>query len=320
MAGINGMGMTFNLPNFNGVLYGLTPEDTPFVSAIGALSGGGEPVYAKEFEWQTYDLRAPVNPGHLEGQPAPQAQNRVRANLKNITQIFHSQLSVSYTKLAASMQRNGLPHVQSSATAGVNEMDWQVAQELKALKRDLEITFLNGTYQLDSTDQIPRKTRGVLSAITTNVVANATPAALTELMVLNLMQSIWTNGGIQEADTATLMTNATQKRKLTKIFITDKNYQEQTRNVGGVRCTTIETDFGRLNIMLNRHFPNDRLGVISLEVCKPRIMMIPGKGFLFLEPLAKIGASDQAQIYGEVGLEYGNELQHGLITNLTTTN
>ena len=318
MAGINGMGTTFNLPNFNGVLYGLTPEDTPFVSAIGALSGGGEPVYAKEFEWQTYDLRAPVNPSNLEGALAPEAQNRVRANLSNITQIFHSSVSVSYTKLAATAMRSGLPHNQGGQDGTpANEMQWQIEQELKALKRDLEFTFLQGTYAKDTASNVARKTRGLLSAITTNVIANATPAALTETMVLDLMQSIWTNGGIQEAETATLMTNAAQKRKLTKIFITDKGYTEETRNVGGVRCQTIETDFGRLNIMLNRHFPSAQLGVVSLEVCKPRIMMIPGKGFLFLEPLAKVGASDQAQLYGEIGLEYGNELQHGKITNLT---
>ena len=34
--------------------------------------------------------------------------------------------------------------------------------------------------------------------------------------------------------------------------------------------------------------------------------------------LAKIGASDRAQIYGEVGLEYGVEKHHGKIVNLAT--
>src|SRR5690606_8240445 len=102
---------------------------------------------------------------------------------------------------------------------------------------------------------------------------------------------------------------------LTKIFITDKNYQEQTRSVGGVSVQTIETDFGRLNIMLNRHMPADVLAVVSLDECAPVFLEIPGKGFLFVEPLAKEGASDRNQIYGEIGLEYGNEKAHGKITN-----
>lgn len=312
MAGINGMGLTFNLPNFNGTLYGLTPEDTPFTSAIGVMSNGGEPVYAKDFEWQTYDLRAVENPAHLEGQDAPTARERVRANVTNVTQIFHSQVSLSYTKLAAMAQRDGLNNVQPTSQA--NEMTWQVAQELKALKRDIEHVFLNGVYAKPADNATARKTRGILAAITTNVVAAG--GALTEEMALDLMQSIWDNGGIQEQESATLMCGSTVKRALTDIFITQKNYTEETRSVGGVHVTTIETDFGKLNVRLNRYMPAGSLGVFSLELCKPRILLIPGKGFLFLEELAKTGASDKCQLYGEIGLEYGNERQHGKITGI----
>lgn len=316
MPGINGMGLTFNLPNFNGTIYGLTPTDTPFTSAIGVLSDGGEPVYAKDFEWQTYDLRAVENPSHLEGQDAPDARERVRTSVDNVAQVFHSQVAVSYTKMAAIAQRNGLNNAQPSATAGANEMNWQIMQELKALKRDIEHVFINGKFSKPADNTAPRKTRGLLEAITTNVVANATTAALTEKMVLDIMQQVWDNGGIQEQETATLMTNSGLKRQLSKIFITDKNYTEETRNVAGVNVQTIETDFGKLNVMLNRYMPTSELAVTSLEMCKPRILVIPGKGFLFLEPLAKTGASEKAQLYGEIGLEYGNERQHGKITNL----
>ncbi len=313
MAGINGMGLTFNLPNFNGTLYGLTPEDTPFTSAIGVMSNGGEPVYAKDFEWQTYDLRAVEIPAHLEGQDAPTARERVRASVDNVTQIFHSQVSLSYTKLAAMAQRSGLNNVQPTSQA--NEMTWQVAQELKALKRDMEHTFLNGVYAKPADNTAARKTRGILAAIATNVVAAG--GALTEDMILDLMQGIWDNGGIQEQESATLMCGSTVKRALTTIFVTNKGYAEETRSVGGVHVTTIETDFGKLNVRLNRYMPTGTLGVFSLEVCKPRILLIPGKGFLFLEELAKTGASDKCQLYGEIGLEYGNERQHGKITGIT---
>ena len=314
MAGITGMGLTFSLPNFNGPLFGITPTDTPFSSAIGALSGGGEAVYAKDFEWQTYDLRAAAQPAHLEGQNAPTAQERVRASVDNVTQIFHSQVSLSYTKLAATAQRNGLNNVQPTAQA--NEFDWQIEQELKSLKRDIEFTLVNGTYAKPADNTTARKTRGIIAATTTNVIA-AGSVALTETMVLNLMQTVWENGGIQEEETATVMVNAAQKRALTKIFITDKNYREETRTVGGVHVQTIETDFGRLNVMLNRHMPTTVLQVVSLEMCKPKFLLIPGKGFLFLEELSRVGASIQAQIYGELGLEYGNERCHGNITNLS---
>lgn len=136
-------------------------------------------------------------------------------------------------------------------------------------------------------------------------------------MVLDLLQKVWTSGGIQVSETATLMCGAWQKRMLTAEFITKKNYREQTRNVAGVSVTTIETDFGTLNVMLNRYMPSDAVEVGSLDQCAPVLLETPGKGFLFSEPLAKTGSVDKAQIYGEIGLENGPENAHGKITGLT---
>jgi len=138
-------------------------------------------------------------------------------------------------------------------------------------------------------------------------------------MILDLMQLIWDPGGIRESETAAIVVNSWQKRQLTTQFITNKGYAEQTRNVGGVACTTIETDFGRLNVMLERNMPADQVLVASLEDCAPRHLLIPNKGFLFIEALGKVGASEKHQIYGEIGLEYGSEIFHGKITNLTTS-
>jgi len=100
------------------------------------------------------------------------------------------------------------------------------------------------------------------------------------------------------------------KRGLTKLFITNKNYQEQTRNIGGVSVQTIETDFGRLNLMLERHMPTAALQIVSLGECAPVFLPIRDKGFLFVEELSKAGASEKRQMYGEVGLKYGNERRH----------
>ncbi|PZM91287.1 MAG: hypothetical protein DIU79_12995 [Actinobacteria bacterium] len=315
MAGITALGTTYNLPNYTGILHQLTPADTPFFSAIGGLSGGRQTT-SIEFEWQTFDLRAAGQNVTMEGQDAPPEQNRVRANVSNIVQIHHETVGVSYTKLAAVGYKAGVNN--DLANPITNELDWQVEQMLKQMVRDIEWSFINGTYQKPADNSAPRKTRGILEAITTNVIANLTPTPLTEDMVLNLLQMVWESGGIMESETATLMCGAWQKRQLTKIFITDRNYQETSRNVGGVNVQVIETDFGRLNLMLNRHMPADTVAVVSLEQCAPVYHEIPGKGHFFAEPLALTGAYERTQLYGEVGLMYGNERTHGKITGLTT--
>lgn len=324
MAGITGQGTTHNLPNYVGELFSVTPTDTPFLSAIGGLTGG-ESTTSTLFQWQGYDLRAPENNRQrVEGAAAPTAEQRVRFNVTNVVEIHQEALELTYTKQAATGQYNstGSTHPGAVGIAGTNpvtsELDWQTQQHLIQIARDIEVSFLTGAFANPATNATPRKTRGLLEATATNVITNGVAAPLTEGMILDLLQQVWTNGGIQVSETATIMANAWQKRMLSKIFITDKNYQEQTRNVGGVNVQTIETDFGRLNIMLERHMPADQISVVSLEECAPVFLNIPGKGFLFTEPLAKTGAADRFQIYGEVGLKYGNEKAHGKITGLTT--
>jgi hypothetical protein len=63
--------------------------------------------------------------------------------------------------------------------------------------------------------------------------------------------------------------------------------------------------------------PTDVLALLDMSVCVPTFLEIPGKGHFFSEPLAKTGAFDLVQIYGEIGLEYGPEQFHGQITAIT---
>lgn len=325
MPGVAAIANVYNTPNYVGELFALTPSDTPFLSAIGGLTGGKR-ANGVVHTWQVYDYRAP-DPARqrLEGADAPPPESRVRGTARNVVEIHQETVGVTYTRQAAQQQfaGTGSPIANAAAISGTNpvpdEMDWQTRQSLIQIARDVEVSFLTSTMAEPTDNSTARKTGGILQAIKSNIVTNAQPAALTEKMVLDLLQSVWSNGGIQVSETATLMCGAWQKRQLTNQFVTLKNYREQTRNVGGVSVTTIETDFGQLNVSLNRYMPADTVLVVSLDQCAPVLLETPGKGFLFSEPLAKTGAADKAQIYGEIGLEYGPEIAHGKITGLTTT-
>ncbi len=395
---------THQLPNYLGELFGLTPEDTPFLSMAGGLTGG-KSVDATMFGWQTYDLRDPSQNARLEGAAAPTAEARVRAWVFNVVEIHHETLSTTYTKMAATGQlgTTGSAHTFNELSGTdqpvMNEHDWQVAQMVKQIARDIEFSFLNGSFQEPSDNVTARQTRGILAAITTNVstqsgtlltgctieaddelvtktshglsagdqvaftsltggvglklsdfetyfviaagiTANAFAVSLvlggtavnittdysdasvlpltepTALMVLQIMQDIWDNGGLMEGETRTTFVNSGLKRYLTKFFITDQGYQETSRNVGGVNLTVVETDFGKLNIALDRYMPKDVMAFVSMEQITPVFLNIPGKGFLFKEELAKTGAKDEDQIYGEVGLEYGPQLSHGKLVGV----
>lgn len=314
MAGIVGQGTTFNLPNFVGDLFNITPTDTPLLSRIGGLTGG-EQTNAKLFDWGFYDLRAPGDRTRVEGANAPSAEERVRETGYNVVEIHQEAVEISYTKQAATGQYGVTVDQRINGAGNVgDELEWQVDAALVQMALDIEWSFINQTFANPATNATPRKTRGLLAAITTNVT-DAAGGALTEDMILDTMQAAWTSGGLQEGETRTLMVNAALKRALTAIFITGKGYQETTRNAAGVNLTVIETDFGAVNIMLNRHMPTGSLVVASLEDLAPVFLLIPGKGFLFVEELAKVGAAERRQMYGEVGLRYGNERKHAKIIN-----
>lgn len=399
MAGITGMGDTFDLPNFVGELFNQSTEDTPFLSAIGGLTGG-EVVNAKRFEWETYDLRDPSARYRLEGAAAPTAEQRVRANASNVLQIVHEAVDISYTKLAAVGQMGDgtiFPEVQGSNPV-TNEWAWQVDKALIQIARDLNYAFINGTYAEPADNATERQTRGLFEAIATNVIApdlqldsawtgedaddlvditahglvegqriqvhtltggsglvedsdyfvrggvdltantfsiattrggaavsfgsNITVGTLvaypfvTSNMLGDAMQAAYDSGGLAFGETRVALVSPQQKRSLTEALVTNKGYVEQTRNVGGVNLTVIETDFGQLSIMVDRIVPNGNIALLSLEEFAPVFLPIPGKGFLFLEELAKAGSNQSAQIYGEIGLRYGDELKSAKIVGL----
>ena len=83
-----------------------------------------------------------------------------------------------------------------------------------------------------------------------------------------------------------------------------------------MNVTQLETDFGMLNVMLDRHVPKDAIIVCSLDQLAPVFLNVPGKGVFFEEPLAKTGSTDAVQIYGEIGLKFGNEKAHGVLRGL----
>ena len=317
MATITGIATTYNCPNYVGELFAASPEDTPFLSAIGGLTGG-ESVGATTITWEGYDLRdADDSRQRTEGADATALEARARFSASNVLEIHQEAVAVSYTKLGATRQvGSGTGATQVTAdTMPADELAWQVEQKLKEVARDIEKAFLTGIYSNPTTNAQPRKTRGLVNAITTNTATTTHKAGeLTEDEVLDLMQKVWTAGGMRESETRTVIVNATLKRALSRIFLKDAGYRHSDRNVGGVNLQTFETDFGTCNIMLSGLMPVDKLVVASLEQIKPAFLEVPGKGHLFAEPLSKTGAAEKVQLYCETGLIYGNEKAHGVLT------
>jgi len=242
---------------------------------------------------------------------APTPTTYVRAEDTNTVQIFQEQVSVSYAKQSVSGEISGLSVLGFQQPVG-NEKEFQIAANLRQIALDAEYTFLNGAYQAATNAGVAAKTRGIITAATTNTIA-AGSAALSKTLIDQLMRTMAGNGAqfIQPV----VFCNAFQKQKLTDIY----GYAPESRTVGGLNIRQIETDFAVVSIVYDPQVPAGTLLVADMSVVYPVFLPVPDKGVLFYEELSKTGASESGQIYGQMGLDYGPEEYHGTITGLATS-
>lgn len=310
MGAVSGQATTFNLPQYAGELFLVSPSATPLLS----LLGSGVATDKKVFSWQTVDLGSRVTTGRLEGAAAPTAGERSKSEVYNVCEIFQKQIELTYTAQAAI---NSLSNTYGGGVNGApNELDLQTMLALKDMALDVNYQFINGTKTIPVNNSSARLMGGLLEAISTNEVTAS--GDLTAYDVNDAMQDIFDANGFEQGNMV-MVVPSVQKMWLSKVYITASRL-ETSRNVGGVSVSQIVTDFGNLDIIIDNAMPTDTIMIINKAQVKPRILNIPGKGFLFVEPLAKTGSSDCYQLYGEIGIQWGNQLAHAKITGLTATN
>lgn len=314
---VSGTGTNWNLPNYAGELFTADATTTPLLSMIGGLTGGKK---TTNFEFPTsvdYAFPAAAQPAITETASitAPTAVEIARGQIKNVTQIFQEKISLTYSKMSNSGRLSGI-NTAGSANPAADEKAWQIAQALKKIARDVEFTFINGSYQIATSAAVANKTRGLIEAtsLSGGSTIDATKAVLSKALLDQLFKTMAENGAY--FDNMVLYANAKQKQAITNLYATAYNATMAPGTRAGMAVSEIETDFGRVAIVYDRFVPTDAIVMADIAHIAPVFQEVPGKGILFEEPLAKTGASEDIQIYGEIGLDHGAPYLHGSITNL----
>lgn len=320
MANVNAAATSWNCPNYTGELYLIGANQTPFLNMIGGLQGGGIRTIA-DFQFplaQPWALETAAQPAVTEDASltAPNPWTYVRDQDVNTVQIFHRAVTVSYAKQSVVGQ------VVADGTTGLvdltgiqpvqNEKDFQISAHMRQIAVNVDYTFLNGQYAQATSAVVAAKSRGIITAATTNTV-DASAADLSKPLMDQLLRAMASNGA--EFVNVVIFCNAFQKQMLSDIY----GYAPQDRNVGGYNINQIETDFAVLGVVWAPNVPVGTLLIADLSVCAPVFLPVPEKGVLFYEELSKTGAAEKGQIYGQIGLDYGPEEYHGTITNLSTS-
>jgi len=320
MANTNAAATVWNCPNYTGELFLIGANQTPFLNMIGGLQGASIRTVG-DFQFplaQPWALEAASQPAITEtaSLTAPTPWTYVREQDVNTCQIWQRQVSVSNAKQSVTGQvtaddTTGLIDISDDQPVQ-NERDFQIMAHMRQLSLNIDYTFLNGAYQQATDAGTAAKTRGIITACTTNTVA-AAAATLSKPLIDQLLRTMAGNGS--EFVNPVVFCNAFQKQRISDIY----GYAPEDRNVGGYNIKQVETDFAILGIVWAPNVPAATLLIADLSVCAPVFLPVPEKGVLFYEELSKTGASEKGQIYGQIGLDYGPEEYHGTITNLATS-
>ena len=315
---------SFSCPNYSGLLYNKANTNTPFLNMI---SGNVQYTNAVEFvcgQYYTSEEGAIPSISETASLTAPTATFVTRSQMSNVTQIFMESVAISYAKQSNMATLSGVNLAGQTANPQ-DELSFQVARKMEKIKRSIEKTFIQGTYNKATSDATVNKTRGIVSAITTNVIsaesgsgANKVNAPLDLWLVNSIVQKIKDNGG--DISNLILLANTDNLLQLHGDAI------EMRMPIGnpymsayGIQLKDLILPVGTtIHLAAGEFIPEGTVLVINPSVMGPVEQPTPNKGNFFLEELAKEGAGTKYQIFGQIGLDHGPEWYHGKITGLST--
>lgn len=289
-------------------IYRISPEETPFVSAIG--KGSASSVFP---EWQTDALGAAANNKVEQGNNATIAATTPTKRVGNRTQISEKTFSVT-----------GTQEVVDKA-GRKSEVAYQKAKKMLELKRDIEFAAINNTTAVTAASGVAPQARGIAGWLATNNNLGATGVApnpdtntaptdgtlrtFTEAMLKDVGQKCWEQGG----DPSLLFVPAALRATVSGFT----GVAQKTNDVKSKAATTVATadiyvgDFGTYTVVNSRH--QRARDVFLIDPKRWKLLTLRG---MKATALAKTGDADNWMINTEWTLQSNQEAASGAIRDL----
>lgn len=306
---------SFGVLNYSGMLFNKGNTRTPLSAIIGGRAKTTNHVeFVTGQEYTAGGAGSQPEISETASLTAPDATVVTRDQKTNVTQIFQESVGISYAKQSNMGTLAGV-NIANQQANPVNELDFQVAAKIQKINRDIEYTFINGVFNKATSDATVNKTRGLVSAITTNVTAmGSKPLGLWD--IADMVKKIYganapTDGLCLWCDAITLFqVNADAVQNGLTVV-------PAAREINGIALSSVVTPIGVVYLYLGECLPAGTALLLNLNVIAPVYQPVPGKGNFFLEQLAKVGAGEKYQLFGQIGLDHGPEWYHGKFTGIS---
>ena len=307
---------SFATPNYSGLLFQKGRADTPFSSML-----AGKTRYSNSVEFATgveYNVGEATIPAFSEKDTlkAPDAKLATRTQKSNVTQIFMDSFYVGDVKQSNMGTMSGI-NVAGQEPNPMSEMDFQAGVCMKRIAINVEKTLIQGTYNKAGNDTEVNKTRGIVEAITTNVM-DLGGKAISIWDVADALSAIHSAGGSTEG--LILWCDSVTKFQFSaEAAANGFTVINQSRNVNGLSVASIETPAGTVNLHVGAYLPAGTALLLNFDVIFPVEQIVPGKGNFYVQEMAKTGFGTKYSVLGQIGLDHGPEWMHAKFTNIKTT-
>ena len=308
---------SFSVLNYSGMLFNRGNTRTPLSSVIGGrakTTNHVEFVIGQEYTGGGNGAQPEISEG--ASLTAPEASVATRTQSTNVTQIFMESVGISYAKQSNMGTISGL-NVANQQANPISELDFQVAVKMQKVARDIEYTFINGEFNKALSDSTVNKTRGLVSAITSNVTAMGNkPLGLWN--IAEMLKKVYESNA--PTQNLVLWCDAITMFQINADAVNNGlTVIPASREVNGIALSSVVTPLGVVYLYLGECLPAGTALLLNLDVIAPVYQPVPNKGNFFLEPLAKTGAGEKYQLFGQLGLDHGPEWYHGKFTGIATT-
>ena len=307
---------SFSVLNYSGMLFNRGNTRTPLSSMIGGrakTTNHVEFVIGQEYVGGGNGAQPEISEG--ASLTAPEASVATRNQSTNVTQIFMESVGISYAKQSNMGTISGV-NVANQQANPISELDFQVAVKMQKVARDIEYTFINGEFNKALSDSTVNKTRGLVSAISSNVKAMGNkPLGLWD--IAEMLKKVYESNA--PTQNLVLWCDAITMFQINADAVNNGlTVIPASREINGIALSSVVTPLGVVYLYLGECLPAGTALLLNLDVIAPVYQPVPGKGNFFLEPLAKTGAGEKYQLFGQLGLDHGPEWYHGKFTGIST--
>ena len=291
------------------VIYNVSPEDTPILSAIPRAAAK-----STKHEWQLDALATPATNAVIEGDEATVDAMTATTRAFNYCQISDKVIAVSGTQSAV------------DAAGRADEMAYQIAKKSKELKKDMEFDLIEPNVQAAGSATAARELGSIPTWIKTNgdagtsgslstgsgtdLPGSGTDRDLTEAILKTVIKEVYTSGG----DMDMLVCPPSVKQVISGFNANTTRFGPAGDKTEYAAIDVYSSDFGDLKIVPNRVMATtDAKDVFVIQ----RDMLATAylRDFM-VQDLSKTGDSDKKQLLVEYTLEVRNEAAHGIILDI----